>query len=214
MRIQPFTAGPYGTCCYIVYEYEGNNAVLIDAPYPLTKPLSFVKENGLRLEAVYLTHGHFDHIFGLAEARKEISDLSVYIEKEDLQYVNDGYKGTLELLSSFDPFFLSRYASGLIAEMPEDMMIYGEEAGPFRIIRTPGHTEGSVSLYSAEENVLFTGDTLFAGSVGRTDIGGDQSKLFSSLKLLSALPSETLVFPGHGPMTNIGTEFASNPYMK
>ena len=214
MRIQPFTAGPYGTCCYAVYEYDGNKCILIDAPYPLEKPLSFIKDHGLSLEAVYLTHGHVDHIFGLAEARREYPDLPVFIAAEDYGYVKDGYNGTIELLSSFDPFFYSRYASGLIADMPDDYKIYGESAGPFRVIRTPGHTEGSVSLYSENESVIFTGDTLFRGSVGRTDIGGDNEKLIESLRILKGLPEETLVFPGHGPMTNIGIEIASNPYMK
>ena len=83
-----------------------------------------------------------------------------------------------------------------------------------RIIRTPGHSRGSVSFYCAEENVLFTGDTLFKGSIGRTDFpGGSMFQIISSLRELAQLPDTTIVYPGHGPQTSIGFELAHNPYM-
>ncbi len=213
MKIQPFVTGPYGTCTYVLYEYDGNACVIIDAPFPFEKPLSFIKDNSLKAEAVYLTHGHFDHIFGLAEIREEYPSIPIFIGKEDLGFVENGYEGTIKLLESFDPFFLSRYAFKVIPDMPEDFSTYSNTAGFFSVIKTPGHTAGSVSLYSKEEKILFTGDTLFQGSAGRTDIGGNQMALFRSLRELAALPSDTLVFPGHGMMTNIGTEISSNPYM-
>ncbi len=213
MRIQPFIVGPYGTCCYAVYGIDGNGCILIDAPYPLDKPLSFMKENGLVLSMVLLTHGHFDHMLGLAAAREAYPKVPFYLHENDWKYIKDGYKETVSLLSSFDPFFLSRYGSA-ITGMPEDALPYGTEAGPFRIIETPGHTAGSVCLVSDEEKAAFTGDTLFKGSVGRTDIGGDAAALASSISLLRALPDDMLVLPGHGPMSNIGTEKLSNPYMR
>ena len=212
MTIQPFQIGPYGTDCYVVY--EGNRCVLIDAPFPLAKVLSFINDNDLYPEAIYLTHGHFDHIFGLAEARRIYKNLPIFIGKEDLPLIENGYVNTIELLKGFDPLFLSRYASPIIGDMPSDFSIYGENAGSFRVIKTPGHTDGSVSLYSEEHKVVFTGDTLFYMSAGRTDLGGNQEKLFSSLRKLASLDPETKVFPGHGAMTAIGTETALNPYMK
>ena len=214
MRIQPFVLGPYGTSCYTVYGYNGNECVFIDAPFPFSKALSFARSEGLSPKAVYLTHGHFDHIFGLGEIRKAFPEIPVYAGKEDLIFFENGYEKTLELLSSFDPLFLSRYAEPVIKEMPENVKAYGREASPFTVIPTPGHTPGSVSLYSETESILFSGDTLFAGSVGRTDLSGDSAALLQSLKKLKALPENTAVFPGHGMITKIGTEKTSNPYMR
>ena len=212
MRIQPFQIGPYGTMCYAVY--EGNRCVLIDAPFPLSKALSFIKDSGLNLEAIYLTHGHFDHIFGLAEARKAYKALPIYIGEEDLSFITGGYERTIELLKAFDPLFLNRYASPLIGEMPDDFITYGSTVPWFSVIKTPGHTSGSVSLYSEKEGIVFTGDTLFYQSVGRTDLDGNQKELLESLKKLSKLDPETLVFPGHGGATKIGTETKFNPYFR
>ena len=213
MKIQPFTAGPYGTCCYIVYSYNGTGCVIIDAPFPADKILSFIEANKLSPEAVCLTHAHYDHIFGLAEIRKHYAKLPIYLGKEDFPFIEDGYSGTIGLLQKADPFFLSRYALPLIDEMPQDFIPYSDSTGLFSIIKTPGHTMGSVSLYSESENAVFTGDTLFHGSVGRTDLGGDYTMLLSSLKRLSSLSADTLVLPGHGTMTDIGTEKAVNPYL-
>ena len=214
MRIQPFAEGPYGTSCYAVYEYSGNECVIIDAPFPFRGPASFIEENGLAPAAIYLTHGHFDHIFGLVKARKLWPGIPIYIGKEDMGFIENGYSGTISLLQSADPLFLSRYAAPLIDEMPDDISAYGEAAGPFTVIPTPGHTPGSVSLWSRDEKVIFTGDTLFAGSVGRTDLGGSLQDLLGSIRKLKELPPDTLVLPGHGPMTDIGTELSSNPYMR
>lgn len=214
MRIQPFAEGPYGTSCYAVYEYNGNECVIIDAPFPFRGPASFIKENGLAPAAVYLTHGHFDHIFGLAEARRLWPGIPIFIGQEDMRFIENGYRGTISLLKAADPLFLSRYAAPLIDEMPDDLSGYGESADPFTVIPTPGHTPGSVSLWSREEKVIFTGDTLFAGSVGRTDLGGSMHDLLESVRKLKELPPDTLVLPGHGPMTDIGTELSSNPYMR
>lgn len=213
MRIQPFATGPYGTDCYVAYEYDGKRCIVVDAPFPIVKVLAFIREQDLDPEAIFLTHGHFDHIFGLAEARKEYPSIPIFIGEEDMDYIRDGYRKTIELLSSFDPFFLSRYVQPVLSDMPEDFNAFGDMTGRFEIIKTPGHTNGSVSIYSKKENIVFTGDTLFRSSIGRTDIGGNQGDLLKSIRKLSALPNETLVFPGHGPMTDIGTEKAFNPYL-
>lgn len=214
MRIQPFVLGPYGTACYIVYEYNGNECVIIDAPFPFSKAIAFVASNGLEPKAVYLTHGHFDHIFGLGEIREAYPSIPVYVGKDDLYLFENGYQNTLKLLSVFDPMFLSRYAYPALNAMPNDITAYGKEAEPFTVLNTPGHTKGSISLYSEREHVIFTGDTLFHQSVGRTDLDGDAADLMQSLSILKALPDNTDVFPGHGVITKIGTEKLSNPYMR
>ena len=190
MRIQPFTAGPYGTCCYIVYEYEGNNAVLIDAPYPLTKPLSFVKENGLRLEAVYLTHGHFDHISGADDIRKEYPDTPHCVHSLDYDFFQDPNLNVSAYLGSV-----------LRCQSPEEKFNDGDTFKlkdiEFKVIHTPGHTRGGVCFYT--EGHLFCGDTLFAHGIGRTDLAtGDYNELENSIKeKIFKLDDDTLLYPGH-----------------
>ena len=130
-------------------------------------------------------------------------------------FIENGYSGTISLLQSADPLFLSRYAAPLIDEMPDDISAYGESAGPFTVIPTPGHTQGSVSLWSSDEKIIFTGDTLFAGSVGRTDFTtGSYPALVQSVKKLYALRGDYTVCPGHGEDTTLGEERAFNPYVK
>ena len=129
-------------------------------------------------------------------------------------FIEDGYRRTLDLLSIHDPYFLTEIAKPLIASMPEIYADYESEVYPFTVLKTPGHTPGSVSLYSESESVVFSGDTLFKGSAGRCDLGGSEEALLQSLKSLMKLPDETLVIPGHGPMTDIRTERMSNPFCK
>ncbi len=213
MRIQPFTLGPYGTNSYIVYGYSGNECVIIDAPFPMERALDFIAGNSLSPRAVLLTHGHFDHVFGLGEIRSAYPSVPVYISRDDMDYLEDGSRKNLELLRLIDPFYLSRFVPDEIS-MPCDAVPYGETAGPFDVMATPGHTPGSVSLYSESEEVLFSGDTLFRGSAGRTDIWGDSNALLSSLRRLSSLPESVTVLPGHGGTTSIGKERRDNPFMR
>lgn len=209
MRIQPFSEGSYGTNTYIVY--EGQECILIDAPFPYEKPLSFLKENGLEPQAVLLTHGHFDHIFGLPAIRKAYPSVRIYLDAADMPFIVDNASRSRRMLSEMDPWSAS--AVSQCGEMPEDITAYGEECHGFRVLRTPGHTAGSVCLYSEKEGILFSGDTLFMSGTGRTDLGGSPADMRTSLKTLMSLPDRTMVLPGHGPLTTIEKERKGNPFL-
>ena len=224
MRIQPFSIGPYGTISSVVY--ENSRCVIIDAPFPSDSIIDFIRSNNLEPEAVYLTHAHYDHIFGLPEMLAEYPSLQIYLSSDDFIFTDDDYSYTMSLLKMADRYFLSEIAEKEIERMPKKFIAYEDTAGSFSVIayedtagsfsvlRTPGHTPGSVSLYSEKEKILFSGDTLFRGSIGRTDLGGSDEDIISSLRLLSRLPEDTVVIPGHGTATTIGEEKRNNPFMR
>ncbi len=209
MRIKALSLGPYATNCYIVE--EDGRAVIIDAPYPADAVIDDLRESSLVPECVLLTHGHHDHVFGLASLREAFPSILIYLSEKDMPYLEDDGRKLRKMLLSFDQAFLEDVKD---VRLPDDAMGYGCYEGPFSIMETPGHTDGSVSIYSEKDGVLFSGDTLFQGGIGRTDLGGDYGMILSSLKALGSLPPDTRVLPGHGGMTTIGYERETNPYMR
>ena len=180
---------------YVTYNDKG---YLIDAPDGIGKWIRELKTEGYSLDYILLTHGHFDHVMGLEEVLSIFPDAEVYIAEEDENLVQEGNK---EILSSFGiPLSLYSIPSPFVYHD------YSSSIGPFKVIKTPGHTKGGVCLYMEEENILFSGDTLFEDGEGRTDLGGDWRELVQSLKNLALLPENTTVFPGHGGKTDIKRE--------
>ena len=195
MNIQTLTLGPLATNCYLVRADESSRAVIIDPAANSKRLLAALEEQGLTLEAILLTHAHFDHIGALKNLRAA-TDARVYIGEADK---DDPSRMCHDLLTYTDT-----YRDG-------DFVTAGGLR--FQVLATPGHTPGSVCLLC--ETVLFSGDTLFAGSYGRTDfLGGSSRDMAASLKRLSRLPPETRVLPGHGPSSTIEEELRTNPYLR
>lgn len=198
IKIKQFIAGQLENNMYLVMDEDTKNAVLIDATELIPEITDTVKQLGADVKYILLTHGHFDHIMGLNALKKELS-AEALICKDDL-VISDNINEFTRLFNwpdSIPPVYEKYIKDG-------DIIPVGNMN--IKVIHTPGHTEGGV-CYLIEDN-LFSGDTLFRGSVGRTDLfGGNFSKLSDSIKnKLFKLDNDIKVFPGHGPMTTIGYE--------
>ena len=197
MLIKTLPVGPLETNCYIVTDEDTNKCAIIDPGAESNTILDYIESNKLTPEAIFLTHGHFDHFMAL-EAVAEATGAPVYINKND---VND--KGNEEEHRLTDDGSLSWYGEGDV------MKVGGLE---FTVLETPGHSSGSVTLVC--ERALFTGDTLFRDSCGRTDLGdGNMEVLLLSLRRLSRLNGDYEVYPGHAETTTLARERHCNYYM-
>lgn len=197
--------------CYVVSD-NTDECVIIDCGAYWNDErealVDYIQKNGLKPVRLLATHGHLDHHFGDNTVLDHFG-LSPEVAQED-EYVYKSLHDQAERL-----FHLRLdYNFPTIKRFLEEGETIAFGHHELRVIPTPGHTRGSVTFYSAEDGLAFTGDTLFQGSVGRTDLGGGSMfQLINSLRELAQLPDETRVMPGHGPSTTIGFEVAHNPYM-
>ncbi len=205
MKITVFSTGMIHSNCYIA-ETE-TSAVVVDCgglPQPLC---DYVDEIKPRIKAVLLTHGHCDHISGAPKLAKELG-VPLVIHRDDSAALFDEKHGLFSHLGRFYPF--TKYDGEPILVSGGETLRFGDITA--EVIHTPGHSEGSVCYKIGDK--LFSGDTLFNLSVGRTDFeGSDPEKMSESLKTLMKLPDNTEVFPGHGEKTTIGYERQNNPYI-
>ena len=205
LTIQTFAVMPFDENCYVVSDDTGEG-VVIDPGGMAKEILAYIREAKLSIKAVLDTHGHCDHI-GANDAIRDATEAPLYIHKEDASMIGDMRLN----LSAFMGFkVLSRPAEHLLSE--GDKISFGQSE--LEVIHTPGHTKGGVCFVG--DGVAFTGDTLFAGSIGRSDFpGGSEVELIGNIKKkLLALPDETKVYSGHGPATEIGWERQCNPYLQ
>lgn len=199
MEIKRFITGELQSNSYLVY--ENKEAVLFDIGSSEIEYIKkYVVENNLTLTKIILTHGHIDHIKGVKALVDEFSELEIYIGEEDKEFLNDSSLN----LSQFVYYSKIEFDfGGRVKTLNDDDEVFG-----FQVMSTPGHTIGSKVYYNKETGWLITGDTLFNGSMGRTDFPtGSFSSMQKSLKkILETYPSETIVYPGHGETTTIGSE--------
>ena len=202
MPYSVYPLGPLETNSYLVH--KDGQAVVIDAGGDPAPILHDLRAKGLTLAAICLTHRHFDHMYGVATLVKE-TGAPVYSPVHDACLIgtesSDGGIWGFPPVPPFDSL-----------PMPTGSASFG--GMECRVLETPGHTPGGVSLYFPAEKLVFTGDALFYRSMGRTDVpGGDQATLLRSIKdVLFTLPEDTTVYPGHGPATSIGDERKNNPF--
>ena len=205
LTIQSFAVMPFDENCYVVSDDTGEG-VVIDPGGMAKEILAYIREAKLSIKAVLDTHGHCDHI-GANDAIRDATEAPLYIHKEDGAMISD-----IRLnLSAFMGFkVISRPAEHLLSE--GDKISFGQSE--LEVLHTPGHTIGGVCFLG--DGVAFTGDTLFAGSIGRSDFpGGSEVELIGNIKKkLLALPDETKVYSGHGPSSEIGWERQCNPYLQ
>ena len=195
LKLYAMALGVYQTNCYIIHDEASTSCCVIDPGYEADLVLSKLDSLGLTLEAILLTHGHFDHVGAVKELAAE-TGCAVYLHPEDL---------TMPPMMTAGPlYYTNTYAEGTRLSL----------AGlDIAVLHTPGHTPGSVCLLV--ENTIFSGDTLFQGSCGRTDLpGGDWSTITKSLRRLATLEGNFWVYPGHGGSTTLRDEKKYNPYMR
>ena len=195
LNVHALALGAYQTNCYIIHDEKSTSCCVVDPGYEADTILDKLTELGLSLEAILLTHGHFDHV-GAVKELAETYGCPVYIHKDDLTLPEKFTAGPL--------YYTNFYDEGDVLEL----------AGlTIRVIHTPGHTEGSVCLIV--DDAIISGDTLFARSCGRWDLpGGDGEKLKASLQRFKTMEGEYRIFPGHGKSTTLALEQEYNPYLK
>jgi len=210
MRIYSRTVGSLATNCYIVICEETRKALVIDPGFSAEDArdlLNEINRKRFEVEKIINTHGHADHISGNS-VLKAFTGAEILIHEDDASMLVDPYRNLSYMLGR-----------EVISPKADRLLSGGEviEVGSlkFEVIHTPGHSKGSISLFCEKEKVVFTGDTLFAGSIGRTDLPCSSfDEIMHSLReKLMNLPDETVVYPGHGDRTTMGREKRTNPFL-
>ena len=207
MKVYPLVLGPVQTACYIISNEK--KAVVVDPAANANQIIQYLGTKKLELEAVLLTHGHFDHIGAVNELVAKYQ-VPIYAHKKEKEYFENPDVNLSPMI--YERLVLNKDFEYRFISDQEVIECLGTKVKTFHV---PGHTTGSICYYFESEDIVFTGDTLFKHSIGRTDfIYGNHDQLVKGIrgKLLS-LPGHTLVYPGHGECTTIGEESKHNPFL-
>ncbi len=206
MQLKTIVVGPFEVNCYLYWDEHSLDAVIVDPGGDSRLILDAVAQAGAHPQGILLTHGHGDHIAAVATVKSEL-DIPLYANRADLD------------LLSRPSDVVSTFYGETVTSPPPDVFVQDEQllaCGSFalRVLATPGHTPGGVCYLDERQGVLFCGDTLFSGGIGRTDLpGGDHSQLIDSIQnRILSLPDSVVCYPGHGPSTTVGAERSSNPF--
>lgn len=211
MEFKTFYFNALRTCCYVLYDQTGDCIIIDPGCYGQTEEqrlATYIKSNNLTPRFIVNTHCHFDHLMGLAFLRQKY-DIPLRIHPLEAE--------SLKRASSHAYLFgfnITPPGTDFAPVYDGEVLSFGTSS--LKVMHTPGHSPGSVCLFGHQEGMLITGDLLFAGSVGRTDLpGGNYDQLMDSLtRKIMPLPAYTLIFPGHGPSSSLEREFAGNPYLQ
>ena len=199
MEVKVLQVGPIGTNCYILEDEKARAAAIIDPGDEAGRILQVIEDDGVDVKYILLTHGHYDHTTAVPQLHKALPQAEIYIHRADA----NGAGSQL--------FPLAGQIPGLKFYDEGDTLALGDMT--IQVLHTPGHSKGSVTLKVGD--VLFCGDTLFAGSCGRTDLaGGSYAEIMASLKKLGQLPGDYHVCPGHDVTSTLERERRSNPFLR
>ncbi|RKX22046.1 MAG: MBL fold metallo-hydrolase [Candidatus Zixiibacteriota bacterium] len=206
MKISTIVVGPFAVNCYLLWDDNGEG-VIVDPGAEKDKIIETVNKAGFSPKAILLTHGHGDHIAAVADIKVKYN-IPLYIGNGEEDLLKNP---SANVSAYFDEPIIAPDADYLL----EDKQIVKFGSIEFQILSTPGHSPAGICYLNEKENLLFTGDTLFAGSIGRTDFPGcSTEKLLSSIReKILVLPDGIICFPGHGSHTTVGTERNSNPFL-
>lgn len=211
LKLAVLVLGPIQNNVFFLIDDESKDCVIIDPSFDAEKQIKYIAENQLRLKQIWVTHGHYDHFIGAPALSKQMQTKPIFVMNSE-SYTHAG-KQNLQ----------HRYGPG-IDKLPEldllisqgDMLSINPDSTEklIEVREVPGHCPGSVIYYCPKGSFAIVGDAIFRGSIGRTDLeGGDEALLLRSIReQIFSLPPETLLFPGHGPQTNVGYEMANNPF--
>lgn len=208
MILETFPVGPLACNCTLLGDDAAGEAIVVDPGDEVDRIHRRLSEHGLRLKQILITHAHIDHVGGALKL-KRLTGAPIFLNQEDLPLLD----------------MMAVQAAWLGVDTPDtarpdELLTEGMTVGlaryPAQVIHTPGHTQGSVCLHFAPMKMVIAGDTLFAGSIGRTDLpGGNYGQIIESIhSRLLALPDDTRVLPGHGPETTLARERQSNPFLQ
>lgn len=209
VAIEPVESAPFSQVAYVAWRKGGTEALVVDPGFDPEAILDILNRNQLRLAAILNTHGHADHIAGNAAMKRAFPDAPLIIGRNEAHLLEDA---EANLSRPFGLALTSPKADRLVDD-GERIEVAGMT---FEIREIPGHSPGSVVFVCQDVDppIVFGGDVLFSGSVGRFDLGGNPQQLFSGIKAkLFTLPEAAVVFPGHGPPTTVGKEKRSNPFV-
>lgn len=209
IEVQRFVLGPFETNCYLVQEVGDPACWIVDAGFDPEPMLAAIREQDLEPTQLVLTHAHIDHIAGIEQVRAAFPDLPILIHEAETAFLTNP---ALNLSTMMGMPLSAPEATGTLAQ--GDILTLTTES--WRVLFTPGHSPGGITLYHERSGNALVGDTLFLGSIGRFDFPtSNEQQLYASIReQLYTLPDEVHVFPGHGPPTTIGQEKRNNPFVR